>query len=88
MYLPSARAGDPALASREQQSLTVLTTLYLEIFHCWMEYYQRMIIRFLVQEEVNAGTDDIHRRLHAQFTNDSYSIRSILSVPVHDSGSH
>jgi hypothetical protein len=69
--------GIRTLASREQQFLTMLTSLYLDIFHSWMEYEQRVIIRFLPQEDANANADDIHRRLHAQFTDDAYSIRSV-----------
>jgi hypothetical protein len=39
-----------------------------------MEYEQRMIIQFLLQEEANANADDIQRRLEAQLTDDAYSI--------------
>jgi hypothetical protein len=67
--------GIGALASREQRSFKTLASLYVEIFHCWMEYEQRVIIRFHFQEDANA--DDIHRRLQAQFTDDAYSIRSV-----------
>jgi hypothetical protein len=50
----------------------MLTSLFVEISHCWMEYEQRVIIRFLLQEDVNA--EHIHRKLQAQFTDDVYNI--------------
>jgi hypothetical protein len=53
----------------------MLTSLYGEVVHCRMKYEQRVIIPFLLQEDANA--DDIHKRLQAQFTNDTHSIRSV-----------
>jgi hypothetical protein len=40
-----------------------------------MESEQRVIIPFLLDE--NANVDDIHRRFQAQFTDDTYNIRSL-----------
>jgi hypothetical protein len=40
-----------------------------------MEYEQRVIIRFLLQEDANAN--DIHTRPQAQFTDGAYSIRTV-----------
>jgi hypothetical protein len=73
VYLPNTTAWHPALASR-RRSLKTLTSLYVEIFHCWMEYEQRVIIRFLLREDASANADDIRTRLQAQFTDDAYSI--------------
>jgi hypothetical protein len=44
-----------------------------------MEYEQRAIIRFLLQEDANANAnvDNIHRRFQAQFTDDAYSIQNV-----------
>jgi hypothetical protein len=53
----------------------MLTSLYVEIFYCSVEYRQRVAIRFLLQEDTHA--DDIHRRLQAPFTDDVYGIRSV-----------
>jgi hypothetical protein len=50
-------------------------SLYVEIFHSWIEYEQRVVIRFLLQEDANM--DNIHRRLQAQFTDNGYSIGSV-----------
>jgi hypothetical protein len=57
--------------------LKTLIFLYLYSFHCWTEYEQPIIIRFLLNENVHL--DDTHRRLQARFTDDA---RSILSVRV------
>jgi hypothetical protein len=65
------------IAEREQRSLKLPISLYVEIFHCWMEYEQQVIIRLLLREDATA--DDIHRRLQAQFTDNADSIRSVRS---------
>jgi hypothetical protein len=59
----------------EQRSLKMFIFLQIQIFRCWMESEQRVIIRSLLKTSANA--DDIHRRLQAQFTDDAYSIRSV-----------
>jgi hypothetical protein len=70
------RASGPS--PREEPSLTMLTSLYVEIFRCWMEYEQRVSRRFLLQEDANANAADIFRRLQAQVTDEAYSIRSVM----------
>jgi hypothetical protein len=52
----------------------MLTSLDVWICHCWMEYEQRVIIRFLLN--ANANANNIHRRHQAQFTDDAYNVRS------------
>jgi hypothetical protein len=53
----------------------MLTSLDVWIFHCWMEYEQRMIVRFLLRDNTNAYNN--FKGLQGQFIGDGQSIRSI-----------
>jgi hypothetical protein len=51
----------------------MLSSLHVSIFHWWTECEQRVVIGFLLKENVN----HTHRKVPGQFTDDIGSIRNV-----------